>query len=132
RSCPRLRDIEIVYDTNDTLVSLTTNTKAGLAACEGEGVFVLPVEVPPPPEYVWNELKQAWRKEGLNAQISVLQASDAQGAPWHFGFPLLITRFGNTQIRTLENLKSLADTRLKYLHLPLEPQSGLASPAKDL
>ena len=44
----------------------------------------------------------------------------------------LITRTGNAQLRGLTGLKSLADTRLKYLHLAFQPQADLASSPKDL
>jgi hypothetical protein len=122
RHCARIADTELVFDTNDN-VSLASNLKAGLAATNGEGCFVIPVEIAAPPADVWRFLNQEWRRIGFTVDAPVIQATDAQGAPWHSGFPLIITRRGNELIRKMTSFHSLTDPRLSYLHL--------APPAKD-
>jgi hypothetical protein len=133
RRCRSIAEVELVYDTNGPEVSLLTNIKAGLAAAEGEACFVLPVEIPCPSQAdYWRVLKEGWRQGGLHSQIALVQLLTAQGAPWHYGFPLLVTRFGNEEIRRLEGVKSLLDTRLKYLHLRPLAAATLAPAAKAL
>lgn len=118
RSSRYLMNVELVFDANDAEATLSTNLKAGLAATEGEGCFVLPLEVPTPEASMWHFLREEWRREGFQTSTSVFQLWD-QGAPWQFGFPLLISRNGNKLIRSLESFKSLVDTRLKYQHLAI-------------
>lgn len=120
RQCPSIADTELAYDTNDTESTLTTNLKAGLAAGAGHSCYVLPVEIPVPEYPTWNFLREGFRRYALQAKVTIVQTLDSQGAPLHFGFPLLITRFGNSEIRATPELKTLADTRLKYLHLDSE------------
>lgn len=129
RVCPRIADTDLVFDTNDQ-VSLASNLKSGLAATGEEGCFALPVEITPPPAEVWRFLKHEWARLGFAFEAPVLQAVDAQGAPWHFGFPLLITKTGNKMIRGLTSFHSLTDSRLNYHHLPYQAESILAPQSK--
>lgn len=131
RASRRLMSAELVFDTQDN-PNLATNLKAGLAATEGEGSFVLPVEMPAPPPPVWWTLREEWRKVGFHTAHSCLQLRDGQGAPLHYGFPLLVTRAGNALIRESKDFRTLVDTRLKYLHLELNPHGNLASAEKPL
>jgi hypothetical protein len=98
---------------------LISNTRSGVFAAPGEACFVLPVEVPVPPHEVWTFLYNEYGKAGFGARLALLQAVQAlnQEAPWHFGFPLLLTRFGGQLLRETPDLRSLLDTRLNYLHL---------------
>jgi hypothetical protein len=130
RECPSIAATELVFDTNESDVSLTTNLKAGLTAAVGEPCFALPVEVPCPPKPVWDFLVNGWGRDGMQGGISLVQAMTPQGAPWHYGLPVLITRFGNKELRTLPGLNSLLDTRLKYLHLVYPEEANLASAPK--
>jgi molybdopterin-guanine dinucleotide biosynthesis protein A len=129
RECTRLAGIEIAFDTNETATTLSTNLKAGLTAAVGEACFVLPVEIPCPEPEAWECLKKNLRRLPLESQISLVQALTPQGALYSFGFPLAVTRFGNAEIRRLSELKTLLDTRLKYLHI-VYPE--VASSPKDL
>ena len=131
RNSPSIADCELAFDTNDT-TSLMTNIKAGLAATDGEGCFVLPLEVPCPDAIVWNHIREHWRRIGFHTATSILQILDNQGALWQRGFPILITRHGNHQFRTLENLHSLIDARLEYQHLEFSPGLDLDSFANAL
>lgn len=124
RLCPRIANTELAFDTSDH-ICLATNLKAGLAATELEGCYVLPVEIPPPPAEVWRFLRQEWGRIGFHTETYILQATDAQGAPWHFGFPLLITAAGNKHIRKLNDFRSLMDTRLTYHQLVAEEPKAL-------
>ena len=114
RESRRLADVELVFDTNAEQASLASNLQAGLAATAGEGCFALPLEVPCPPPEAWASLRERWRREGFHTDISVFQLVAPLGAPWHFGFPLLISRKGNARIRASHGFVSLVDTRLKY------------------
>lgn len=129
RHCSRIANVELVYD-DDAQACLATNLRAGLEAVEDDGCFVIPVELPCPPEELWSFLKEEWRKIRFHTDYCVLQATQPEGAPWHLGFPLLITRKGNTELRDNPDIRSLVDARLKYLHLSPEVQPGLA-PAKN-
>lgn len=116
RASRTLMSVELVFDTNDH-PTLASNLKAGLFATEGEGCYALPLEVVPPEFTTWQFLREQWRKAGFHTTTSAFQAVDAQGAPCHFGFPLLISRSGNSLIRGLTGFTTLVDTRLKYQHL---------------
>lgn len=131
RQAKAISSCELVFDTNGFDVSLATNLKSGLAAADAEAVFVLPVEIPPPPREHWHFVKEGYRQEALHTKkASLVQAMTPQGTPLHFGFPLLVTRSGNAEIRALPGLKSLSDTRLKYLHLIYPAEADLASGLK--
>lgn len=127
--CPRIANTELVYDSGDQ-VSLASNLKAGLAAAEGFGCFALPVEILAPPADLWRFLNHEWRRLGNAFDSSVLQAVNTQGAPWHFGFPLVITRKGNELIGKLTDFHSLTDARLTYHHVLYPSESTLALPSK--
>ncbi len=116
RRCPRIANAELVFDTTDT-PNVASNIKAGLEATEGEGCFAIPVEIPPPDLEVWHFLRENWRQRGFHHPACVFQVVDSQGAPHHFGFPLLITRAGNKLIRETADFRSLADPRLDYHRL---------------
>lgn len=125
RICRRIADCELAFDTSD-VPNVASNVKAGLAAVDGVGCVVLPVEVPVPDESFWHQLREKWRTIGFHTPHSILQMVDSQGAPCHHGFPLLITRKGNALIRELPEFKSLLDTRLNYLHVMHSVDSTLA------
>jgi len=126
RLCRRIADTELVFDTHEE-PNLATNLKAGLAATDGAGCFVLPLEVPCPPKAAWETLRESWRQNGFHTSTSIYQLADSQGAPSHLGFPLLVTRSGNKTIQEMQGFRSLVDTRLKYLHLSESMSSDLAS-----
>lgn len=128
-SCRMIADCELAFDTND-VPNLATNLKAGLAATDGEGCFVLPVEVPMAEKTHWQNLREEWRRIGFHTENSALQLADAEGALCQYGFPLLITRKGNALIREIEGFTSLNDTRLKYLLV--RPSMDLAQDANSL
>ena len=134
RHCRNIARVDMAFDdTPESLLGLTSNVKAGLTAIGRDtACFALPVEIPCPAAPVWEFLKEGWRATGMEPSISVVQATDAQGAPWHFGFPVLITRQGHRHIMSLQGLTSMADKRLKYLHLSYNAAANLASDAKDL
>jgi hypothetical protein len=118
RYCRRIAESEMVFDTTET-PNLASNLKAGLAGTDGSGCFVLPVEVPAPPPEVFAFLRESWRVRGFLTETNIYQMISEEGAPSHYGFPLLVTRSGNSTIKRMEGFRSLLDTRLKY--------SGLAS-----
>lgn len=128
RTSKRIAGCELAFDTSAS-PNLASNLKAGLAATDGEGCFVLPVEVPCPPSPVWEALREEWRTQGFHTGYSCLQAVQRQGAPCHFGFPLLVTRSGSAQISQMQAFRSLVDTRLKYLHVVHQLEPKLASTA---
>lgn len=127
RQCPRLADVELAYDNSGdnsgdnygVRTSLTTNVVVGLEDRDREPFFVLPVEIPLPDRDTWNGLLEAAESEHLPEKASLIQAVTPQGAPWHYGFPLVVSRFGNRELRRLKELNSLLDPRLNYLHLVL-------------
>ena len=129
RLCPRIANTELVFDTNDH-VNLASNLKAGLAATDGESCFVIPVEISPAPVPIWRALREDLRHIGFHTEHSVLQAVDTRGAPWHFGFPLLVTRKGNELIRGLSSFQSLLDPRLNYRQVIYSPEAELAPKAE--
>lgn len=131
RVCRRIVHCELVFDTQNE-PNLATNLRAGIFANDGSGCFVLPVEAPCPPPEVWHSLRETWRKNGFHTDTNVYQLIDQQGAPSHFGFPLLVTRSGNTAIRKMQGFRSLLDTRLKYLLLSPNRDATLASAAFPL
>jgi hypothetical protein len=108
----------LVFDTTDH-PNLASNLKAGLAGTDGAGCFALPVEVPVPPREVFATLREGWRTRGFLTETNIYQLLTDEGAPSHYGFPLLVTRSGNSTIKHMDGFRSLLDTRLKY--------SGLAS-----
>ncbi len=114
RHSEKLPTTELVFDTNEpgTLIS---NTRSGVFAAPGEAFFVLPLEVPPPAPAAWAFLQNEYGKVGFGASHAMLQTPSGQGT--HYGFPLLLTRFGAKQLRDTPELRSLIDLRLKYLHL---------------
>lgn len=130
RGSTMLAEAELVYDTNNNEATLASNLKAGLAACPGEAVLALPVEIATPPWRVWTYLRQSWRTHLYHEPVAALQI--VEGAPSHHGFPLLVTRAGNAQIVKATELRSLADTRLKYLHLRYSEEAALALLEKPL
>lgn len=132
RRCRGIAAAELVFDDTKPQVSLTTNILSGLLAYENEACYVLPAEIPCPPISHFEFLKHSYLNAGSQGQISLIQAVDAQGAPWHFGFPLLITRFGNKELRRLPGLTSLTDTRLNYLHVEFGSAPNLASDLKAI
>lgn len=125
RASRALMNVELVFDTSDH-PTLASNLKAGLFATEGEGCYTLPLEVAPPELNSWNFLREQWRKAGFQTSTSAFQVVDAQGAPCHFGFPILLSRSGNSLIRGLTGFTSLVDTRLKYQHLVFSEDATLA------
>lgn len=119
RQCTRIANVELVYD-DEPEAFLVSNIRAGLAAVENDGCFILPVEVPCPPTEFWSFLKEEWRKIRFDSPYSVLQARTAEGAPCHFGFPLVITRLGHQILSQSPEIRTLVNTRLEYLHLAPE------------
>ncbi len=130
RASRAIMSVELVFDTNGVDATLSSNLRAGLAATDGEGCFAIPVELPVPEAPLWNFIREEWRREGFHTSVSVFQCVSSQGAPYHFGFPLLISRSGNSLIRGLTGFTSLVDTRLKYQHLTIRPEANLA-PAEN-
>jgi hypothetical protein len=123
-----LSSCELVFDTNDEDVSLMTNLKAGIQMV-AETCFVLPVEVPAPPSEAWKALKIAFQTSGFTTKFALLQLTDQQGAPWNWGFPLFVTRFGRHLLLNEENLTSFFDPRWTYLRCSSE---GLAPKTHSL
>ena len=123
RGARLLASADLVFDTNDPC-SLISNTRAGAFTCDGEAAFVLPLEVPPPPLEIWNFLRNEYGKVGFATPYAFLQAV-SQGAPCHFGFPLLLTRQGGRALRETSDLKSLLDSRLLTLQLEYQPEAAL-------
>ena len=117
RQCPRLAETDMVFDTANPL-NLLSNAREGAASAPHEACFVLPVEVPAPAKEVWDFLRTAYSQVGYQTETSVLQAVvPSQGAPWHFGFPLLFTFQGTRNLQDNDDLCGLVDARLKYLQL---------------
>ncbi len=126
RFCRRITETELVFDTSDN-PNLASNLKAGLAGTDGAGCFALPVEVPCPSREAFTILREVWRTRGFHTETNIYQLVSDEGAPSHYGFPLLITRSGNTLIKEMPGFRSLLDTRLKYLQLGESEHAGLAS-----
>jgi hypothetical protein len=110
-----IQDAELIFDTNTP--SLLANLKAGLQALIGEACFVLPVEVPLPPDEVWQSLRYEFLRLGTQAKEHMLQAVTAEGAPCQLGFPLLVTISGVKLLQNSTNLTHLLDPQLKYRHV---------------
>lgn len=108
RHCPRISECDLVFDTQE-FPNLATNMKAGLAGTDGSGCFVLPVEIPVPKAEEWEALREGWRVRGFLTETSIYKAAASQ-----FGFPLLVTRKGNTTIREMTGFRTLLDERLRY------------------
>ena len=108
RHCARIADCELVFDTQEN-PNLATNLKAGLAGTDGAGCFVLPVEIPPPGPHEWETLRKGWRVRGFLTETSIYKAAASQ-----FGFPILVTRNGNSTIREMTAFRTLLDERLRY------------------
>jgi hypothetical protein len=121
RHCRNIQLTELVYDTNEP-GTLLSNTRSGVFAAPGEACFVLPLEIPPPPPEVWTFLRNEYGKAGFASPHAMLQATLTNGEPvtsHHFGFPLLLTRFGGQLLRETPDLRGLLDDRLKYLRLAI-------------
>jgi hypothetical protein len=126
-----IEDCELVFDTNEPC-NLISNTRSGAFVCDGEACFIWPIEIPPPPIAVWNFLRNEYGKVGFATSHAFLQTVSPQGAPCHFGFPLLMTREGGKVLRKLSDLRSLVDTRLKTLHLEFDVEAELEPAVKPL
>jgi hypothetical protein len=129
RSCRRMHQTELAYD-DLAAPTLLSNIKFGLSTCPEHAVFVHPIEIPVPSADQFRRLKDGWLQFGLENKTHIVQFGASLEAPWHFGFPLLVTRTGNLVLRSLPSLMSLVDTRLKYLHLNVSQPSDLASETK--
>lgn len=122
-----LERCELVYDGTEK-ANVFSNVRAGLKATD-EACFVLPVEIPAPPEHVWKALKLELVKAGLKTKEHVFQFTH-MGAPWHYGFPLLISASGNRFVCDLEqDGNGLCDQRLRFQYStpPLESSFSTAS-----
>lgn len=118
-----LETCELVFDANDNNSNLYSNLRAGLHATK-DACFVLPVEVPAPPEGQWKLLKAELVREGILTAHHVIHG---ECAAWQqTGFPLLITPVGNRVILDLKNGTGLTDERIRYHRLPTVE---LATPA---
>lgn len=126
-----LSECELVFDTNEDNVNLMTNLKAGIHTIS-QTCFVLPVEVPCPDKQAWVALKLAFQKTGFSTQKAVIQLTNQQGAPWHWGFPLYVTRLGRHLLLKEPDLHSLLDPRLTYFHSVFEPPEDLARQGHNL
>jgi hypothetical protein len=125
RTSRELESCELVFDANDDQSTLYTNLRAGLHITK-DACFALPVEVPTPEQVHWRQLKAELVNLGLLTSHHVIHHPPAEGAVWHYGFPLLVTALGNKIIQQLENGTGLADERILYHRLaPVE----LATPA---
>ncbi|MGE4130291.1 MAG: hypothetical protein AB7F86_01565 [Bdellovibrionales bacterium] len=129
RLCPRIANTELVFDSNET-TTLATNAKSGLAAAPGESCFIMPIEISIPPGDLWRALKQEGFKFKNTEACHVLQAINDGGSPWHYGFPLFVTPFGNRQIRELNQFVSLTDPRLLFHKVVFDTETDLAPIAK--
>lgn len=108
-----LESCELVFDTNDKEANLFTNVRAGLKTCE-QACFVFPAEVPVPPEIIWKQLKIDLLRKGFSTDIHAFQVATPKGAPWHYGFPVLLSNFGRKSFLNIKNLGGLTDRRLRY------------------
>ncbi len=129
RKSQQLRKCELVFDTNDNLSNMITNLKAGVLA-SSQTCFALPLEIPCPEKAVWIALKQAFQKTGFSTKKAIIQLTDEKGAPWHWGFPLFITRLGRHLLMNEPNLTSLFDLRLSFFHSVFPTPEDLA-PQRD-
>ena len=132
RQCRLIQTTELAFDISEPAGTLLSNTQAGALATNGEGFYVLPAEIPVPSPAIWNFLLNEYGKLGFATNECLLQAVTPQGAPWQFGFPLLVTRNGNKLLRNTPELKSLVDARLKSLQLEFKPHAELEPVSKPL
>lgn len=123
--CRRIETVEMAFDNSANGGSLLSNTYAGAELFDNESCFVIPLEVVPPPAAHWRFLYNELAKIGFATPVAALQAVSPQGAPCHYGFPLLLTRSGNSLLKETADLKSLVDARLKYLHVEFHPEAVL-------
>lgn len=121
----QLETCELVFDTNGTEANLFSNLRAGLHVTS-DACFVLPVEIPAPPETAWKQLKAELVQHGLLTSHHVFQLPMAEGAPWQYGFPLLVTAVGGKMILNLKDATGLTDERIGYR---LSSVRTLATPA---
>ena len=129
RYCRRIAECELVFDTNDQ-PNLATNLKAGLAGTDGSGCFAMPVEVPCPSREAFALLREEWRTRGFHTGTHVYRLVDEVGAPSQsapYGFPLLVTRSGNSSIKKMTGFRGLLDARLVYAEVSDSSHAGLAS-----
>lgn len=112
RHSRQLEDCELVYDTNGAGANLLSNLRSGLHATS-EACFALPVEIAAPAESHWRQLKSELTREGFATGVHIFQIG-AEGAPWHYGFPVLISARGKKTLLKLENIAGLVDPRLVY------------------
>ncbi len=118
-----IENAELVFDTADHC-SLASNVRAGAFTLDTQAAFILPVEIPPPALEIWNYLRNEYGKAGFATPHAFLQAV-SQGAPCHFGFPLLLTRNGGKLLRESEQMLNLVDPRLQTLQLEYPPEAAL-------
>lgn len=116
RKSKKLSECELIYDTHGNESSIAACVKAGLQGVE-HTCFVLPVEVPCPSKDSWVALRKAFLSTGFSTKIAMVQLTDTQGAPWHYGFPLFITRLGRHLMLNDEEIHSLTDPKLSYHQL---------------
>lgn len=121
----QLETCELVFDTNGPEANLFSNLRAGLHVTE-DACFVLPLEIPAPPEAAWKQLKYELITHGLLTSHHIFQLPMNEGAPWQYGFPLLVTAVGSKTILNLKDATGLTDHRIGYRRS--EPKR-LATPA---
>lgn len=126
RKSSSLQGCELVFDANYHEANLFTNLRSGLKVTE-KACFVLPVEIPVAPENVWRQLKAELLTQGLLTSYHAFQLTTEEGAPWHYGFPLLISTIGNKIIQNLKQPTGLTDARIRY-HFS-RPPLALSSPS---
>lgn len=126
-----LRSCELIYDTNEENSNLMTNLRAGIHGAS-QTCFALPVHIPCPEKEIWVALKTAFQNTGFSTKKAVIQLTDHQGAPWHWGFPLFLTRLGRHLLLNEPDLSSLVDPRLTYFHSVFVPPEGLALEGSSL
>jgi hypothetical protein len=116
RVARHLESCELVFDTNENQSTLYTNLRAGLKVTS-EACFALPIEVPTPSQDHWHQLKGELLNVGLRTAHHVIHMPPHEGAVWHYGFPLLVTAFGNQMIQKMEDGTGLTDERIRYHRL---------------
>jgi hypothetical protein len=110
-----LKNCELAYDDQNEKANLFSNVQSGLRLTD-DATFALPVEVPVPPAFAWKSLKMELTKHGSLTQFHLLQLATPEGAPWHYGFPLLVSLTGRKTILEMEPNLGLCDERLRYCH----------------
>ena len=121
----KLPEVDLVFDTNDLESNLFTNTKAGLHMVSNTA-FALPLEVPCPTKEIWTALRREFQSIGFSTKVAVLQLKDDKGAPWHWGFPIFLTRLGRHLLLNDSELTSLTDPKLTYHYGTVNPTQPLA------